>query len=178
MAVQGPGFGPVAAAIAPLQGGQVSDLTVYQATLPAGTIQAGDFAVAASGGSDVGAFQSSVQIGAGVQFPTSPAGTVFTCNQPVTISWTGGDPKAWVTVSKVFHEGTYDAYDSTAPARVSAGSITIPSPNEKPPCDPSLPIDLLIEVDPDPSEVTAVSAAGLSLGGQHTWTYLFPAFSQ
>jgi hypothetical protein len=32
---------------------------------------------------------------------------------------------------------------------------------------------MVIEVDPDPSEVPALSAAGLSLGGQHTWKYLY-----
>jgi len=176
--VQGPGFGPVAAPAAPLQEGQVSGLTVYQATLPPGSIQAGTFTAAASGGADVGAFQSSIQMGAAVQFTTSLSGFRFPCNQPVKIGWSGGDPQAWVTVNRVNHNGTYDAYMSWQ-ARVSDGTLTLPAlfPPSHICNGPGVPVDLLIEVDPDPSETVAFSAPGLSLGGLHTWkyTYRYPA---
>jgi len=187
--VQGPGFGPVAANTAPLQQGQVSGLTVYRATLPAGTIQAGKFTAAATGGSDVGAFQSSVQIGAGIQIATNLAAITLPCNQPVTIDWTGGDPNAWVTVSKVTHFGTYDGYASWQ-ARVSDGEIILPALVQNPPFGPPAScaapvvpidmIDLIIEVDPDPSEITPFSVPGLSLGGRHLWkyTYRFTVFAQ
>lgn len=177
---EGPGLGPLPVGPVPLPKTQVSGLVAYQAALPAGTIQAGRFAVMANGGSDVGAFNSSVQIGAGLQFSIGLAGTVFPCNRSVTISWTGGDPMAWVTVSKIGHAGPYDSYLSWQ-ARVSDGSITIPSsPSPPATCPASFPIDLLIQMDPDPSENVTFLAPGLTLGGLHTWryTYMFPAFAQ
>jgi hypothetical protein len=130
----------------------------------------------------MGAFQSGVHIGAGIQITTDLAGIVFPCNKPVTINWTGGDPNAWVTITKVSHNGIYDAYNPVQ-ARVSAGTAALPAGINPLPgtCgSDSIPIDLVIEVDPDPSETAAFSATGLSLGGQHTWRYIyrFPAFLQ
>jgi len=77
-----PGLSALAASPAPLPGqtvlnvgpqgftqtaqvpsGQASGLTAYQATLPTGSIQPGSFTAAASGGADLRAFQSTVQIG-------------------------------------------------------------------------------------------------------------------
>src|SRR5271157_3923204 len=81
--VQGPGFAPITTSVAPLQQQQVTGLTVYQAALPTGTIQSGNFTVAAGGGPDVGGFQSSIQIGSEIQITSDLAGIVF-CNQPVT----------------------------------------------------------------------------------------------
>jgi hypothetical protein len=34
------------------------------------------------------------------------------------------------------------------------------------------PTEIVVEVDPDPSEISAFSASGLSLGGQATWSYI------
>ena len=96
--VRGTGFGPLSAVIMPLQQGQVSGLKVYQAMLPAGTIQPGAFSVSAAGGGDVGAFQSTVQIGSGIQITTPLAGKMLSDGQPITVNWTGGDPNSWVTL--------------------------------------------------------------------------------
>jgi hypothetical protein len=35
-----------------------------------------------------------------------------------------------------------------------------------------MPVEIAVEVDPDPSEITTFSASGLSLGGQVTWKYI------
>lgn len=88
---------------------------MYQAALAAGAIQAGSFAVAASGGTDVGAFQSGVQIGSGIQITTALPGTVFPCNKAVTINWTGGVPNSWVTASQVSQTDAYTASYSIVP---------------------------------------------------------------
>ena len=72
--IQGPRFGPVQTSVTPVQEGQVSGLNVYRAVLPAGTIQPGSFSVKASGGTDVGAFQSSVLIGSEIHVTTALAG--------------------------------------------------------------------------------------------------------
>jgi len=149
---------------------QISGLKVYQAALPPGSIQAGNYSMAAAGGADVGGFQSSLQIGAEPHIDTALAARVFDC-QPLTINWTGGDPNSWITVTRVFHQRFYDGYDSSQ-ARVSDGAIVIYPP---PTCTngSAIPIGLIVEVDPDPFEIQSFPAPGLSLGGRHLWRYVY-----
>jgi hypothetical protein len=170
---QGSGFGPAQASVIPLQQGQVSGLTVYQAVLPVGAIQPGSFTISASGGSDVGAFQSSVQIGSGIQVTTPLAGKVFSAKQPLTVNWTGGDTNTWVTFRVLRHDGSLDEYYFVQ-ARASNGTVTVRP--EGPPGLLPAPlgaVEIILEVTPDPSQVPALSAPGLSLGGQHTWKYTY-----
>jgi uncharacterized protein (TIGR03437 family) len=170
--VQGSGFTPMHAPVVPLQSGQVSGLTVYKAALPSGTIQPGSFTVIASGGADVGAFQSTVQIGSPIQITVGLAGLVLQVNQPFTITWTGGDPNSWVTVKLVGHGGSFDYYPYAWVARASDGSLTIVGYL---PVGFAIagPVDIVVEVLPDPSRTPAFSAAGLSLKGQSLWKYTY-----
>jgi uncharacterized protein (TIGR03437 family) len=154
--------------IAPVQSGQASGLTVYQASLPASAIQPGAFTVAAAGGSDVGAFQSAIQVGAPIQVLDNWAGEVFQVNQPSTITWLGGDPNAWVTVKLVDNGPGYSWSPLAFLAPASAGSIVIYSPFTS-----GNNLELVIEEEPDPSTAPSFSAPGLSLGGQATWKYTF-----
>ena len=188
---QGPGFGPLQATTTPLQGGtvlavssgvgglvpvppaqsgQVAGLTVYQATLSSGSVKPGAFTVSASGGSDVGAFQSTVQVGSPIQIIGGQAGSVFYCGEPYTLTWTGGDPDAWVTVKWVRRDGSEDRYDWAWLARASDHALTLT-------CEMSpyagLNMDMVVEVFPDPSAAPSFSPSGLSLGGVHTWKYTY-----
>ena len=194
----GPGFPPIDAAAIPmpldeltpliqgpggiyLQQSQVSGLTIYEATLPTGSIQPGSFSVSAAGGSDVAAFQSSARIGSGIQVTTPLLGQDFPGDQPLTINWTGGDPNAWVTLRVVCHGGVDDAY--VIQAHASDGTLTIPIFATSfvngvgqytlliPSC--SAPDEFILEVTPDPSQIPSFSASGLSLGGQSTWKYTY-----
>jgi uncharacterized protein (TIGR03437 family) len=177
---QGAGFGPLQASVVPLQQGWVSGLTVYQATLPTGAIQPGSFSVAAAGGSDVGAFQSTVKIGSGIQITTPIAGVSFPADQPLTVKWTGGDPNAWVTFQLVRHLGYADA-SSVVQAHASDGSITLPTfplsvngtTENVLPGPYTAYMDIVLEVNPDPSQIVSFSAPGLSLRGTHTWQYVY-----
>jgi uncharacterized protein (TIGR03437 family) len=176
--IQGPGIDPAQAPAVPFQQGQLSGLSVYQATLPAGTVQAGNFTVAASGGADVGAFQATLQVGADIQIQTPLAGdSVFYSCTPLTIDWTGGDPKSWVTVSLIQQlpsvYGGYEGVNFAFQTPTANGTLTIPPPVLTA-CGatPPLPLTISIEVDPDPSEIVAFPASGLSLGGQATWRYI------
>ena len=176
--MQGPGLSPARAPLVPLQQGPVSGLSVYQATLPSGTIQAGSFTVGASGGADVGAFQAPLQIGGDIQIQTPLEGAnVWQGCQPFTINWTGGDPKSWVTVSFVYqqpiYEGGSQGTEGVYQTHTSNGSMTIPAFYFAGSCaEGSAPRELVIEVDPDPSEIATFSAPGLSLGGQAAWNYI------
>jgi hypothetical protein len=151
----------------PLQEGQVSGLSIYHAALPVGAIQPGPFSVRASGGADVGAFQSGVNIGSEIHITTALAGRVVHITGPsLTIAWTGGDPGELVTARFVYHYGYVDSrtYGQSAPA--SAGTLSMsPMFREEPVAE------LVVEVTPATPQ--ALSVPGLSLGGQHLWKYTY-----
>jgi uncharacterized protein (TIGR03437 family) len=161
--------------VSQVQSGQVRGLTEYQATLPSGTIQPGSFTVSAGGGADVGAFQSTIQIGSPIQVTTALAGATLVANgQPITINWTGGDPNAWVTLKLVGHAGPYDFYPFAWVARASDGSLSIKGlPYPSPGFAILGPVDVVMEVVPDPSQVQILSVPGLSLGGTAQWKYTY-----
>jgi hypothetical protein len=164
-----------------LEPGQLGGISVYQATLPPGTVQAGKFTVTANGGADVGAFQATINVGADIQIQTPLAGaTLFSAAAcALTINWTGGDPNSWVTMNIVQPDpsafgGIVEPYAMlTVQTRASTGTLTT-EPGPFGTCGGSAPepIQIAIEVDPDPSEIGAFSASGLSLGGQVTWRYI------
>jgi hypothetical protein len=191
--VSGPGLPALAASPAPLPGqtvlnvspqggftqtaqmqsGQVSGLTAYQAALPTGAIQPGSFTVAASGGRDLGAFQSAVQIGSPIQVTTALAGVIVDgSGPPFTIAWTGGDPDAWVTLKLLGHYGSSDHYSQEWVAQAADHQITIQGAE---PIGLAVlgPVEIVLEVVPDPSKVPTLSAPGLSLGGRALWKYTY-----
>jgi hypothetical protein len=162
--IEGPGFGPVEAAPAVVEGQRV-----YRAALPNGTIRPGSFSVTASGGSEVGPFQSSLRIGSGINITSSfPPGTVLRTGgqRSLTVNWTGGDPDTWVMLKLVTHRAPYDSY-AFIHARASSGTAAVPV------AVPTGPAEIIVEVTPDPAQVPALSAPGLSLGGQHLWKYTY-----
>jgi hypothetical protein len=172
--MQVPGLASSEVQLAAFQEGQLGGLTAYQAAL-ASPIRAGKYTVAGSGGVDVGEFQVALQIGADIQIQTPLTGSkLFGTCHPVTIDWTGGDPISWVTVSLVQQPySTYSGYqfvNFAARIRASKGTVTFPG-QETGVCLP-VPNEVRIEVDPDPSEIIAFSAPGLSLGGRATWKYV------
>jgi uncharacterized protein (TIGR03437 family) len=173
---QVPGMGQIQTSTVPLTPSPISGLTVYQANLPAGTIQPGKFEVSGSGGPDVGAFTSSIQIGSPITIESALPGLVVRNDQPFTVYWSGGDPGTWVALSLVSHD-PYNPIDviRTDYARTTDGSITM-SPAGGPPASmgiPTGPIEIIVRVFPDPSEVQPFSAPGLSLGGVQTWEYTY-----
>jgi hypothetical protein len=135
--------------------------------------------VTAGGGANVGAFQAPLQIGADIQIQTALVGAqIFQNCAPLTVNWTGGDPNSWVTVKVIQSVSpSFQFVNFAGQARTSAGTVAVSPP---PPVEigqacsglsvPSVTIS--VEVDPDPSEVPAFSASGLSLGGQATWSYV------
>jgi len=188
---QGPGLKPAATSKVPLTAGteinlvppvdanyaeieptQASGITAYQATLPAGAIQPGAFALSASGGADVAAFQTTVQIGSPIQVVTALAARVLDEN-PLLIQWTGGDANSWVTLKLLSHAGPYDWFHSEWVARASDGRMTIQALPPPYGFGVAGAVDIVIEVVPDPATVPAIVAPGLTLGGRALWKYKY-----
>lgn len=168
--IEGPGFGPTVAGEA-----DVVAQPNYRTVLPEGTIRAGSFTVRSGGEkSEVGPLESHVHIGSGIEITSSfPPGTVLTNymfgGRDLTVNWTGGDPDAWVTVILVSHLGSYDSYGSTR-VRASAGTASL-AVAVQPARDGRG--EIIVEVTPDPDQVPALAAPGLSLGGRHLWKYTY-----
>lgn len=191
---RGPGMTATTAQIAPLSGGtviqilprggftptsqvqssQAAGLSVYQAPLPSGTIQPGAFTVAAAGGADVGAFQSTVQIGSPIQIVTALAARVLDgSGPPLTIQWTGGDANSWVVVKLVGNIGPREIVPWAWTARATDGQITIQGSGNFIGFGIGGPVEIVIDVVPDPSQIPPVTATGLSLGGRARWKYSY-----
>jgi hypothetical protein len=169
---------PNSAAV-PLGSTTIDWQAVYRAVLPSGTIRPGGFQIAASGGDDVAPFESSLKIGSEIRLTSSfPPGTVISRLVPLTVTWTGGDPDSWVTVTLFTHNRVWDSY-ALQKERASAGKATIRTSEGGGNIIPFIPInggpsgEIVVEVTPDPSEVPALTVPGLSLGGQHTWKYTY-----
>ena len=154
--------------------GQVSGLTVSQATFPVGTIQAGAFSVAASGGADIGAFQATVNIGAPIQVVTALAGRILhSQGPPFTITWTGGDPNSWVTLKLVAHFGPEDYFPFAWVTRASNGKLTIQGFPKPIGFAIGGPVEMIMEVVPDPADTPVIAVPGLSLGARNWWKYTY-----
>ena len=167
----GPGLNAARAMVNPLgppDNGRVTGLTQHIAVLPPGTLRPDRFKIAASGGSDLRPFDAEIQIGSGIEISTPIArAAVFDRKAPITLAWTGGGADSWVTLRIISHQGTFDQF-SYVQAPASDGSITMPAEGLV-----ALPrglIELQLELAPGHNE--PFSAAGLSLGGEETWTYL------
>ncbi len=144
--------------------------------LPNNAIQPGSFTVRSAGGADVAAFESTVQIGSGIQVTTPLAGKTISFFRPLTINWTGGDPNSWVTVSVVRDLGSVIP-SRFVQARASDGTVTMATAGGSGTIPPNLvisgPVEIVIEVEPDPARIAAFSATGLSLGGRASWKYVY-----
>ncbi len=159
----------IAARIVPLPDTKIPGLTMYQASLPAGTIQPGLFRVSATGGAGTGAFQSSVRIGSGIQVTTDLADKTIPMTQPLIVNWTGGDPDSWVTVKLIGSPGIHAivrrvqvrASAGTARMELIDGLLYVPRLNE-----------LVVEVTPDPNQIVTLEASGLQTI-RHAWKYSY-----
>jgi len=166
--------GNIEAPVVPLPDAPVPHLTIYRATLPAGTIQPGQFTVSSTGGAGVDKFQSSVHIGSGIQVTTPLANRVIPVNEPLVVNWTGGDPDSWVTVKlvgalldtqAVTRRIQVRASAGTARFELMAGLVFVPRLTE-----------IVFEVTPDPSQIVTFQAPGIDTV-RHSWkySYHFPA---
>jgi uncharacterized protein (TIGR03437 family) len=93
-----------------------------------GNLAPGNYRFAGVGGLTVGAFQSTLNVVSAMQWTNAGAfksGTVST-GQPLTVTWTGGDPNGYVALQIASANAMYSAgIQCNAPA--AAGSFTVPA---------------------------------------------------
>lgn len=172
LSVQGPGFGPVQTTVVRLSPSPVSGLTTCNGGLAPGSIQPGAFHVFAGGGADVGGFQTDVDIGQEIQVTTPLAGKTISYTSPFTVNWTGGDSDSVVTLRLIRHLGWGDQ-SLLVQVPATNGTATLGnSVNGFLPVGDG-PVDLTVEVTPDPVKIQTFSAPGLSLDGRHLWKYTY-----
>ncbi|MEO8125873.1 MAG: hypothetical protein ABJF23_24245 [Bryobacteraceae bacterium] len=161
--------GNVDASTVPVPNTQIAGLMMYEAALPAGTIQPGTFRLSATGGAGSGAFHSSVRIGSGIQITTALANKTIPTDQPLIVNWIGGDPDSWVTVKLVGPLGIQTlvrrvqvrASAGTARMELMDGLLLVPRLNE-----------LIVEVTPNPDQIVTFAAPGLE-AIRHSWKYSY-----
>ncbi len=153
----------------------------YQASLPAGSVQAGLVEVRASGGTDLGAFRATMQLPPPIVITTSlQPGTAFSRRQPLQVKWTGGDASMLVVMSLAELAGTDNPSGAASSAFGNAGQVTLPVLRNGYPGDvallPSLLVNdnvtMIITVKPADGTASSFSAPGL-VSGQHDWRYRY-----
>lgn len=155
----------------PLPFAQVTGLMHHRAVLPGGTIQPGSYRVAATGGADAAAFQSSVTIGSGIRITTDLANRRWRPFEPLVVEWRGGDPDSWVILTVTSGRPEWGLIQSRrAVARAAAGVVRMSAVEVG--YGPPDPADIVVEVVPDPSRIATAQATGL-VTVRHSWKYSY-----
>ena len=154
--------------------GQIS----YQAPLPAGFVQRGTFQVSSAGGKNVGAFQSTLNVGSDIQVTSQyPKGSQVDGLSTITVNWTGGQAGEVATISIVEHQFPYDFIVTSQFPAAGGTAYIFPTYNTSTNypvvaiIQMSPDIEIVLDVGPDPSQPRTISASGLTLGAQVNWVY-------
>src|SRR6201999_430266 len=99
----------------------------YQAALPAGSIQGGNYSIQASGGV-VGAFHATAQIPPPISITTNLAPGTTISSEILEIDWTGGDSRSLVTAQYLVRSAGTEVYSvvATVSAAGNLGVMLIP----------------------------------------------------
>ena len=176
----GPGIGSLTLAPS-TQNGRIT----YEAVLPAGTLQGGDYQVAGSGGAQVGVFAAKAHIPAPIAITNKLEPGTRLLNESTndfTLQWTGGDDSSLVTVQVIVRSSNFQlttaAYASAGPLMISGSIFQGPCmfscvPMFIPPGD----VELIVTQSPVTqyplAPIQPFTAPGLGIGGEQTWKYVF-----
>jgi uncharacterized protein (TIGR03437 family) len=151
----------------------------YQSTLPAGSIQGGDYSVIAqNGGPGVGPFTSNAQVPPPISITTNLAPGTTVPRDRFLLNWTGGDSRSRVTIQYIVTSSGKTTF--TAVETVSAESNVLldlmffnsggfGTPNGAPPGD----VEIIFTQAPSSVPSQIFNAPGLTIGGEQTWNYVF-----
>jgi len=150
--------------------------TSYQGSLPSGFVQPGAAQISSAGGTGVGSFTATLNVGAGVQITSQfPKGEIPLPADTVVMNWTGGQAGEVATLKVIEHQFGYDniVFTQTAATNGTAVIPSIPAPplGTLPDLQYSTDIEVILEVGPNPSKPQTISVPGLTLGAQVSWAY-------
>jgi len=126
-----------------------------------GNLPAGNYQFASDGGTRIGSFQSTLNLVSGLQWTNANSFStgVVSIGQPLTVTWTGGDPNGYVVLQITSANNLYNAaIQCNAP--MASGTFTVP-------------LYLMGTVYPGPGSISLTSvssrskitATGLDAGG-------------
>jgi len=167
----GPGRGPVS-----LQPQIRNGLITYQAPVSASPIQAGQYSIASPGvANGVGPFtaQAILPIPITISTDLQPGKPI---SLPFTMNWTGGGPDSVVTVTLEVHipgQPTTPILSATSPALAGTRTLVAPPPAALFSFPPHADVEILVTQQPGQTPAGLFSAAGLTLGGAQSWSYVF-----
>jgi uncharacterized protein (TIGR03437 family) len=149
----------------------------YQLPASPGAIQGGSYSIADSGPlSAVGLFTASATLPAPITITTNlKPGTPISL--PFTLNWTGGGADSVVSVElNVLVPGQLTAsfLSAASPATAGTRTLTLPVPPASLFSMPSgAAIEIVVTQQPAQASVNPFIAAGLTLGGEQSWNYVF-----
>jgi hypothetical protein len=95
---------------------------------------------------------------------------------PFTLNWTGGDSDSVVTVQLLAHPPGQQATPilfATASASEGSRPLPLPPPQAAFSFPTGTPVEIIVIQQPAKAPSRPFDAAGLTLGGNQTWRYLF-----
>jgi len=161
--------GPIAVPPAPSSGE-----ILYTATLPAGSIRSGTLRLTGAGGASIGPFETALSIPPPIEITTPlPPGTLIPNNRPFRLTWKNGSADALVRM-RIVGPWPYGEPSIDCTALATDGELTLGLVGHPYPYLPPRESDrayVIVTVTPRATQVRTFSAAGLSLGGTHDWSY-------
>ena len=146
---------------------------IYQFAFPSPNVAGRNLTVRGSGGADIGAFQTALNLPFPISIQAPMAGQSFPARQPLTLKWGGGNAGETVSMSLVAHSAVGIDLYATVQAPATDGTLTmnIESIGYLPLYN--LATELVVTHEPDPTKLPTFTAPGLTLGGQLKWKYTF-----
>lgn len=151
----------------------------YQSTLPAGSIQGGNYSVVSqNGGSGVGPFTSNAQVPPPISIATNLGPGTMVPSDLLPLNWTGGDSRSRVTAEYIVTSGgktTFFAVQTVSAESNMVLDLTFfnsggfAGQNGAPPGD----VEIIFTQAPSSVPSQPFNAPGLTLGGEQTWQYVF-----
>ena len=156
-----------------LQPVESADGPLYSLDLPPGALRAGSHHVLAEGESELAGFETAVPISDPIEITTdlSP-GSVIDVGKNLSVSWTGAEPKGFVTMQVISRWPNNLTYGSTCLATAEQGQVTLTL------IEGGLPlvygeVEIIIRHFSNKELLDEFEADGLTLGGRHMWSYEF-----
>ena len=150
-----------------------ADGPVYSLDLSPGTLRSGSYHVLAEGESELAGFETAAPISDPIEITTdlSPR-SVIDVGENLTVSWTGPDPKGFVTMQVISRAFNNLPWGLTCVGTAEQGRVTLTLQAGSLPLLPG-EVEIIIRHFSNEELLDEFEADGLTLGGRHMWSYEF-----